>query len=114
MKSIILEIRDRLTSLSVLAVEMKSDIVIERHHLRRYGFPDGDNPLILVSNMDTGETHFDHFEWRQTSPRTLFYAHKYIADHFGELKTGDVIDVEFLNGETKISKESEYKNTPVK
>ena len=34
-------------------------------------------------------------------------AHNYVLDHFDELEDGDVVDVEFILGETEVKKTSE-------
>ena len=39
--------------------------------------------------------------------RTMIVAHKFIKEHFDELETGDVIDVEYILGETDTQKMSE-------
>ncbi|KKL90716.1 hypothetical protein LCGC14_1901950, partial [marine sediment metagenome] len=40
-------------------------------------------------------------------PRTVAEAHRYVAAHWDELKSGDVIDVEFVLDETTEKKVSE-------
>jgi hypothetical protein len=39
--------------------------------------------------------------------RTLPESHQYIKNHWDELKTGDVIDVEYITGETLQPKQSQ-------
>ena len=40
-------------------------------------------------------------------------AHNYIIEHWHELKDGDVVDVQFILGETKAPKVSERRSAPV-
>jgi hypothetical protein len=37
--------------------------------------------------------------------------HHWLLDHWGEIKSGDVVDVEFILGETATLKVSERKDT---
>lgn len=101
----VLEIRDRMTYIPVLAIKMKSEDTKERYHLGRAGYGE-DYPLILVVKMDGVEATYDPYKWKNDS-RTMLNAHLYIQVHFEEFKTGDVIDVEFILGESKTPKISE-------
>jgi hypothetical protein len=51
----------------------------------------------------------DPYSWgiRNKGPRTFPVAHNWIIDHFDEISDGDVIDVEFILGETKQPKTTE-------
>gem|GEM_PF-2943358 len=49
---------------------------------------------------------YDPYDWSGT-PRTYREAHKYIKQNWGILESGDVIDVEFILGETDTCKISE-------
>lgn len=65
------------------------------------------NPMVIFGNLENPlRTHYDPFQ-RGEPARTLFEAHRYVADHWDEIKDGDVIDVEFILGETTTKKESE-------
>ncbi len=52
----------------------------------------------------------DPFEWGDN--RTRLFAHKYIAEHFDELPSGAVVDVEFILGESAAPKLSEAVTDP--
>ena len=49
---------------------------------------------------------YDCYGW-PSNPRTYQVAHNYIATHWSALSDGDVIDVEFILGETDTRKTSE-------
>jgi hypothetical protein len=55
---------------------------------------------------------YDPYDWPR-DPRTKPNAHQYIADHWSTLKDGDVIDVEYLLGETLRPKPSERETAPI-
>jgi len=104
MQTKILEIRDRATFIPVLAIEMRAETEEERYYLRRTGFGQ-DDPLVLVSRLtDAKSTAWDPYSW---GDRTMHVAHKYITEHFKELKTGDVVDVEYILNEKTSPKYSE-------
>jgi len=98
MKIKLLEIRDRATFLPCFAMQTTADNERQRHLLRRAGYGPG-QPLIIFGYLDAshGKCFYDPYDW---DDRTMKQAHNYIVNHFDELKDGDVIDVEFILGET--------------
>lgn len=97
------EVRDDATCISVLATKMISNNIQEKYLLRRVGY--ADQPVcILLTNLSYYKSAYDPFDWGN---RTMHEAHKYILEHFDNLETGAVIDVEFILGETDKPKESE-------
>lgn len=112
MKTIALEVRDAGTFIPVMAIQMmpsEVDYEAERYLLRRAGFG-FDYPLVVVCRMEchgsVPSAAYDPHDWSCGS-RTLPEAHRWIAEHFDELKSGDVVDVQFIIGETKSPKKSE-------
>ena len=105
MEGKVLEILDSATYIPVVAFKLTSDVPEERRHLRRCGFTN-DIPLIAVMRINDLQTKYAPYCWN-TPGRTMEKAHEYIEDHFDELKSGDVIDVEYILGETSIPKESD-------
>lgn len=99
----LLEVRDRMTFLPVYAVSTQPSNPEQGYLLRRMGFNSGD--AIILSRLN-GETpsSADAYFWND---RTMQAAHLYIDEHWAELKDGDVIDIEFILGETKEPKMSE-------
>lgn len=106
MKALMLEVRDKGTFIPILVVDMDPDLanVGDRYLLRRAGF--GSPRCIQVTHLNNGLSHYDPYDWPGSS-RTMKIAHNYIDEHFDGLESGDVIDVEFILGETKDKKISE-------
>ena len=105
MKVKVFEVRDKLTFIPVMAIQMKSEDLVKRYYLRRVGFGE-DSPLIEVVRMDNDKCSYDPYKWGQ-STRTMREAHKYIAKNWGSLNNGDVIDIEYILGETTSPKVTE-------
>lgn len=107
------EVRDKATFIPVVAILMVPNgwpsllDNSERFLLRRsgYGF---DHPSVLLCRMEASGTDrnatYDPYSW---SDRTFTVAHCYIEKNWNTLNSGDVIDVEFILGETKEPKRSE-------
>ena len=100
-----LEVRDRGTCMPVCAIELSGDTMTESFFLEHagYGF---DHPSILVVDLENVKAETDPFKWDRMS-RTMKQAHLYIRDNFEALNSGDVVDVEFILGESKRPKISE-------
>ncbi len=121
-----LEIRDRMTFVAALAVSMvpldrttaSSDNSARSEHreaqrylLRRCGYPVDGTPMILLTRLDgdARQATTDPYAW---DDRTFKTAHRYITEHWPELKDGDVVDVEFILGEAAQPKVSERESVP--
>ena len=102
MKVKMLEIRDAGTFIPVLCTAMVSDNPDEDYLLGRVGY--GEHRLILVTWLTCNRSEYAPLNW---GGRTLPTAHKYIEDAWGDLESGDVIDVEYILGETEQPKVSE-------
>jgi hypothetical protein len=99
------EIRDSGTFIPAIAIRI--DRCLEANDkeallISRAGY--GDEPLVLLTRLDGGKSCYDPYDW---GDRTWHVAHKYIADNWDFLRSGDVIDVEFILGETERIKLSE-------
>lgn len=104
------EIRDKATFIPALAIKMAPATEGQRYLLRRtgYGF---DPPSIMLVRMSDCAADNDPFGWTN---RTMRAAHIWIAAHFDEMSdSGDVVDVEFLLGETTQPKRSEQFEAPL-
>ena len=129
MKIKALEVRDSMTFIPVLAILMHPDPVnheAERYLLRRAGYsvfpgPEPAEPhkfgesVVLVRMECSGTSNnatYDPYSWGMNLSRTMTVAHSYIWEHWSELKPGDVVDVEFILGETKQPKRSERETVP--
>ena len=99
----LLEIRDRATFLPVMAV---STVPAEGqvYLLSRAGFSPSLASIILTRLSGESPSSADPYFWNN---RTMETAHIYIEKNFPSLKDGDVVDVEFILGETTEAKPSE-------
>ncbi len=107
MESKLFEIRDRATFLPVIATKMQTKDFKEFFLLRRSGFSCSDKliELAILGNNHSKFT-YDSSDW-EDGTRTMSLAHKHIEDNWAELKTGDVIDIEYVLGEVSEPKISE-------
>ena len=94
----LLEIRDRATLVPALAVRISGD---DGYLARRAGF---DASMIYLVMLTTARCQYDPWSW---DDRTMHHAHMYIVAAWPDLKDGDVVDVEFVLGETEVKKQSE-------
>lgn len=100
-----LEIRDRATFISVMAIKTVGEMPEEQYYLRKAGYGH-DSEYIMVIRLEDLTGHYDRFQWGKGS-RTMFEAHAYIQDNFDILQSGDVIDVEYIKNDTQTKKVSE-------
>lgn len=105
-----LEVRDEGTFIPVLCVDMNPDHEQQVYLLRRCGYPCDGRPNILITHLaaDGGPAWNDPYSW---GSRTCLVAHNWIIKNWPTLKDGDVIDVEFILGETRARKKSECETT---
>lgn len=108
------EIRDRMTFIPALGVAMtptgihSRDQRAQQYLLRRCGYGVDGPPIILFTRLDGhGPAYSDPYKWTGPGCRTMKHAHQYITANWEKLKDGDVIDVEFILGETSEPKISE-------
>ena len=101
------EIRDRATLIPAMAVCLDGEADIREDWLmKRAGYgPDSRWDAIILTHLGTGESRNDPYKWPDT--RTMLQAHNYIRQRWPELVTGEVIDVEYILGETDSQKWSE-------
>jgi len=111
-----LEIRDEGTFIPMLAVDMNpslDDTFSGQHYLlRRCGYPCDGRPNILITRLSADGTPAwnDPYGW---GGRTFPVAHEWIIEHWNELRDGDVVDVQFILGETTAPKISERISEPL-
>ena len=102
--------RDRGTLIPLLCIDMNPGTgpfaMTQRHYLRRSGYPCNGRPNIAVTHLSADGKPFwnDPYGW---GGRTYPVAHNYIIKNWEEIRDGDVIDVEFILGETTVKKVSE-------
>lgn len=109
MQTKLFEIRDRATFIPMLGIRLGSSNKEERFLLSNAGFgrmPLEQNQYVLLARLDCNNgINYDPYHWGGS--RTYQTAHNYIIQHWEELESGDVIDVEYILGETKTRKTSE-------
>ena len=117
MKAKILEVRDEGTFFAVIAIDMNPDTSstgydAQRYHLRRCGYPCDGRPNIAITHLSADGKPFnnDPYHWKD---RTYAVAHNYIYEHWEDLRDGDVIDVQWILGETTVKKVSERLSVPI-
>jgi hypothetical protein len=94
-----LEILDRMTFVPMLAIQVNGD---DGWLLRRAGY--GPKDYILLIHLTSGIMNDDPNKW---GGRTIKVAHQYIMANWNDIANEEVIDVEFILGETNIKKLSE-------
>lgn len=99
-----IEIRDRMTFIPAMATLMEANDDASRYLLRRSGYR-GEGTVILC-NINNAKSQNDPYDWPD-NPRTMRQAHIWIEENWDEIGSGDVVDVEFILGETKTKKSSE-------
>lgn len=98
----LLEIRDEGTCIPAMATEAVGENVQQEAVLRRAGY--GEGRCIILQHLHKGSSTYNAYDWPS---RTYRQAHLYIIEHWDELVDGDVIDVQFVIGETTVKKTSE-------
>jgi hypothetical protein len=101
MKNVAIEIRDRATFIPAFLTVMVADNPEQSYLLRRCGWDGG----VVLTRMDNSKGASDPYSW--TGSRTMTVAHDWLNANYGSVKDGDVIDVEFILGETTERKVSE-------
>jgi hypothetical protein len=109
MQTKVFEIRDRATFLVGLAVKLRAqpETFVEDFLLGRAGFGEDSDLIILMNPTYPQKAEWDAYA---RTDRTWRIAHMYIQHNWQHLKSGDVIDVEFILKETTTKKESEREN----
>jgi hypothetical protein len=110
----ILEIRDRGTFMPVMCIRLNPIVESERYLLGRSGYgvtSEAQGEYILMTPLAGGSGHAtcDPYDW-PGGATTLPQAHKHIIEHWEAISSGDVVDVEFITGQTNKPKVSEYYN----
>lgn len=103
----LLEIRDRATFIPALAIQFDSENEAERYLVASAGYGqtrEAQRGYIALYRIDgeTGQITTSSYAWK--GPRTMHIAHKYIQEHWPEINSGDVIDVEHILDESKAMK----------
>lgn len=106
-----LEIRDDGTFIPVICVRPVPTNEAQRYLLRRDGYSgEVTERCVILIDAQCRSAAYDPYEWTDGS-RTKRTAHSYIAQHWYDLRDGDVVDVEHILGETDEKKISERFST---
>lgn len=106
----LLEVRDIGTFIPMLALKPIPRSEEERYLLARAGYgrsPDDQGEYVLLGKLVGGDLHYDPYHWRDGQGRTMRTVHLWLQEHWFEVHSGDVVDVEYLLGETHDPKASE-------
>lgn len=106
------ELRDRATFIPAFAFRCRSSEAIEQWLLRKAGYSSLKLPCVILGNLSCPSACACVPYGHRGDTRTYPVAHEYIEKHWDELKSGDVIDVEFILGETIEKKVSEQHDSP--
>jgi hypothetical protein len=104
------EIRDVGTLIPAIGIRLNPTDGGERWLLARAGFGqdvegvDGQGSYVLLIFLTRDIAHYDPAQW---GDRTMLQAHLFIRDKWFALRTGDVVDVQFVLGETDHPKTAE-------
>ena len=106
-----IEIRDIATFISALAIKLDPLSEGDRYLLARagYGLTEADqSEYIILLNLGGGEGQFncDPHGWAGGAS-TMPTVHSWLLDSWESIKSGDVIDVEYITGRTPEPKTSE-------
>lgn len=104
MKVKCLEIRDRATFIPVICIEPVADNDRQAYLLRRDGYIGGGESCIIMIDSGCRGVANDPYDW---PGRTKRAAHNWIQDNWSSLADGDVVDIEFILGESTTKKVSE-------
>lgn len=98
------EIRDRGTLIVCRADKFEVKDIKEALFLRRGGWSI-DYPDVVLTTLNGGiQSNYDPFKWNSG---TLHEAHLYIRENFDKLTDYQVIDTQYIRGESETPKESE-------
>jgi hypothetical protein len=91
-----IEIRDRATFIPALAIRLDPDTAQEITLCRRVGYALIDDTILMMLNGRSWAFN-DPYDWKDS--RTMKTAHDHIIKNWSAIKSGDVVDVEFILGE---------------
>lgn len=102
MKSKFFEVRDVGTCIPIVAVKTLGDNFQEQLFYDKGGW--SQDTVIILQMNEYLSCSYDSFNW---DSRTMKVAHQYIEENFDNLQNFDVIDVQYILGETAQKKVSE-------
>lgn len=101
-----LEVRDDGTFIPVICLRPVPENEAQRYLLRRDGYAGNDTErCIIMIDAQCRGVSYDPYNW--PDGRTKCLAHQFIEQNWAGLRDGDVIDVEYIMGESATRKTSE-------
>lgn len=98
----VFELRDKMTFIPIVAIKLVPHSVSEGYLCQRSGWNINPPHPVMISRLAGGdELMIERYD------RTFGEALKYVTENFDTLTSGDVIDIEFILGETTEKKVSE-------
>lgn len=89
MKSIVLRIETPNRSFTVLATKLAPESkLVKKFFIENQMLPD--EPTIVLTKLDSGQTGFTVNDWRTLGMRQL---HQYLLDYFFQTRTGDTVKI---------------------
>jgi len=107
------EIRDDGTFIPALAVKLNPTCEQDRYLFGRAGYgtrSDEQAACVIVARLEDCNAEYDSNRWGYG--RTMQVAHQFIIEHFDELPSGAMVDVQYIRGETPQPKISEAVSCP--
>lgn len=97
----LIEIRDSDTMIPAIAIKLGARNEAEVFLLDQagYGDPIEAGRYTLLARIDGSadrSLEFDAKEWAFKGSRTMEIAHRHLDEHWDEIKSGDIVDVEYL------------------
>jgi hypothetical protein len=108
MKTKVFEVRDRVTMIPVLAIKLEAENIQQQKLLHHAGYSPR-QPYYLMLHIVSFKFQYDSHAWND---RTLGRAHHYIEQNFDKMVDGEVIDIEYILGETTQPKVSDLQYSP--
>ena len=115
MENKLIEVRDVGTTLSILFIRLSAGSVSESFLLSRVGY--GRRPqeyIVAIDLIHPLRIWLNPFETRMATQgaRTLYSAHEEMTRNWEKYNSGDVLDVQYVLGETRHPKTSERFSYP--
>jgi hypothetical protein len=100
------EVRDSMTCISTIAIKPHARDRHEAFVLSHAGYGHSPELYVLFTDLN-GSWPLSYDPYKQPERRTMRVAHEYVREHWDELVSGQVIDVEYILGETETPCESD-------
>lgn len=101
------EIRDVCTNISAIAIKLGKEESIAENGILAHGgwssYPESrwDRNYVILIKITGGANECHNCPEGWDDSRTMGEAHHYLKKHFDELRSGDIIDIPYILGETK-------------